>query len=104
MTVREITIDDLAAARDEGPTTLIDVRNADEYAAGHIPGARLIPLPELADHHADLHDAGEVQLVCQAGNRSARAAEYLTGEGIDVVSVTGGTNAWIAAGRTVHAD
>jgi rhodanese-related sulfurtransferase len=104
MTIREISIDDLAAARDAGPTTLIDVRNADEYAAGHIPGARLIPLPELADHIADLLDAGEVQLVCQSGNRSARAAEYLTGQGIDAVSVTGGTKAWIAAGRTVHPD
>lgn len=101
MTVPEITIDDVAANPETGATTLIDVRDPDEYAAGHIPGARLVPLPQIADHLPELREAGPLQVVCQSGNRSARAVEYLTDQGIHAVSVAGGTRAWIASGRAV---
>ena len=99
MTVREISVDDLAAARDTGEATVIDVRNPDEYAEGHIPGARLIPLPELGDRLAEVPTDRPVHLVCQSGGRSAQGAELLTAAGLDAVSVTGGTRGWIASGH-----
>lgn len=99
MTVREISVDDLAAARDTGEATVIDVRNPDEYAEGHIPGARLIPLLELGDRLAEVPTDRPVHLVCQSGGRSAQGAELLTAAGLDAVSVTGGTQGWIASGR-----
>ncbi|MFR9802813.1 rhodanese-like domain-containing protein [Pseudonocardia sp. RS010] len=99
MTVREISVDDLAAASNSGEVTVIDVRNPDEYAAGHIPGAHLIPLPELGDRLAEVPTDRLVHVVCQSGGRSAQGAELLTGAGIDAVSVDGGTQGWTASGR-----
>lgn len=99
MTVREISVDDLAAARNSGEVTVIDVRNPDEYAAGHIPGAHLIPLPELGDRLAEVPTDRLVHVVCQSGGRSAQGAELLTEAGIDAVSVDGGTRGWTASGR-----
>ena len=101
MTIRETTIDDLAAARDAGDVTLIDVRNPDEFAAGHIPGAALIPLPDLADRLDEVPTDREVHVVCQSGGRSTQATELLTEAGVDAVSVAGGTKAWIASGREI---
>lgn len=101
MTIRETTIDDLAAARDDRDITLIDVRNPDEFATGHIPGARLIPLPELADRLSEVPADREVHVVCQSGGRSAQATELLTEAGVDAVSVAGGTKAWITSGREI---
>lgn len=98
MAVREISVDDLAAALDNGGR-LIDVRNPDEYAAGHIPGARSIPLPELAARLDELPTGCPVYLVCQSGNRSAAAVELLATTGIEAVSVAGGTSRWAAAGH-----
>ncbi len=102
MAVRETSVDDLAAARDAGEVTLIDVRNPDEYAEGHIPGARLIPLPELADRLAEVRTDRPVHVVCQSGGRSAQGAELLAEAGIDAVSVSGGTKGWIASGRPTN--
>ena len=99
MAVRETSLDDLAAAREAGEVTLIDVRNPDEYAEGHIPGARLIPLPELGDRLAEVPTDREVHVVCQSGGRSAQGAELLGQHGVDAVSVAGGTKGWIDAGR-----
>ena len=102
MAVRETSVDDLAAARQAGEVTLIDVRNPDEYAEGHIPGARLIPLPELAARVAEVPTDREVHVVCQSGGRSAQGAELLGQHGIDAVSVHGGTKGWIASGRPTN--
>ena len=102
MNVRETTVDDLAAARDAGEVTLIDVRNPDEYVEGHIPGAQLIPLPELGDRLAEVPTDREVHVVCQSGGRSAQGAELLVQHGISAVSVAGGTKGWIASGRQVE--
>jgi rhodanese-related sulfurtransferase len=102
MAVHETSVDDLAAAHDAGEVTLIDVRNPDEYAEGHIPGAHLIPLPELADRLAEVPTERQVHVVCQSGGRSAQGAELLGQHGINAVSVTGGTKDWIASGRATN--
>ena len=78
---------------------LLDVRESDEYADGHIPGAQLLPLSVLPVRVHELPRNRPVYVVCQAGGRSAQAAELLTTAGVDARSVTGGTAAWISSGR-----
>lgn len=75
--------------------TLIDVREADEFASGHPVGAINIPLSELDDEINRLGDSGPLLLICNSGNRSGMAAEWLIDEGIVQVSnVEGGVIAW----------
>ena len=102
MAIRETSVDEFAAAREVGEVTLIDVRNPDEYAEGHIPGAHLVPLPELAHRIGEIPTGATVHVVCQSGGRSAQAAELLTQAGIDAVSVAGGTQSWITSGRATE--
>jgi rhodanese-related sulfurtransferase len=78
---------------------LIDVREPDEWTAGHVPHAVHVPLGELAGRLADLPEDGQVYLVCRSGGRSARATAYLNQNGWDAVNVDGGMKAWAAAGR-----
>jgi rhodanese-related sulfurtransferase len=101
MDVPEIDVAVLAERRQEG-APVIDVRTPDEYVEGHVPGAVLLPLPELVERVDEVPDDGKpVYLICAVGNRSARAAEYLRGQGVDAINVTGGTVAWIDAGQPV---
>lgn len=97
MTVPEIDVTALAALHAAG-ATVIDVRNPDEYEAGHVPGARLIPLPEVPERVAEIPLGEPVYLICAVGGRSMRAAEFLTAQGADVTNIAGGTKGWIAAG------
>ena len=81
---------------------LLDVRERDEWAAGHAPGALHIPLGAL---HPDAVPAGaSVMCVCRSGRRSGEATSILRAAGIDAVNVTGGMNAWLAAGLPVIRD
>jgi rhodanese-related sulfurtransferase len=100
--VPEIDVDALAKLHAEG-ATVIDVRNPDEYEAGHVPGARLIPLPEVADRVAEVPAGEPVYVICAMGGRSRRACEFLLGQGRDVTNIAGGTNGWIEAGQPVTA-
>ena len=78
-----------------------DVRERDEYASGHIPGAVNIPLSELAGREDEIQSPAVI--VCQAGGRSARAATHLTELGkTDIMNLMGGTGAWIQEGREVR--
>jgi rhodanese-related sulfurtransferase/rubrerythrin len=82
--------------RPAGPAaTLLDVRQPGEYAAGHIPGAKLIPLTELTARLAEL-DAGRPAIVyCAIGGRSRVAAQLLAAKGFtEVFNLAGGIKAW----------
>ncbi|MCW2679920.1 MAG: moeZ 4 [Frankiales bacterium] len=96
-----VTIEDLDAARTAG-ATILDVRESDEYAAGHVPGAQLLPLGLLPVRLQDLPRAEPVYLVCQSGGRSFQAAQLLDQAGLDARTVTGGTAAWTRSGRPVE--
>lgn len=98
--MHEIDIDQLHALLEQDPTTtVVDVREAGEYASGHVPGAVPVPLSELVARHTEIGALpGPVHLICEAGGRSAQAAAWLEGHGYDVVNVAGGTGAWRAAG------
>jgi rhodanese-related sulfurtransferase len=99
MTMPEASVNDLDALSDR---VVLDVREPDEYAAGHVPGARNVPLATVRDHADALVEAGPVHVICQSGRRSAQATEVLRAAGVDAVNVTGGTSAWIDAGKPVQ--
>lgn len=80
---------------------MIDVRQPDEYDAGHVPGARLIPLAEVGMRVQEIPAEGPVYVICLSGGRSARATDYLRRQGVDARSVAGGTKAWVESGRPV---
>lgn len=98
--VREIDVNGLAAALATG-ARVIDVRDGDEYIAGHVPGAELIPLSTLQARVHEVPRTGHVYVICAAGGRSAAAAEFLASAGVNAVSVAGGTGAWISGGHPV---
>jgi rhodanese-related sulfurtransferase len=99
MVVPEIAPDELAPRL--GHVTLIDVRQPEEYVAGHVRTARLLPMHEVPDHLDELSAAGKVFLMCRTGSRSGIASEFLIEQGIDAVNVAGGIVAWAEAGHQV---
>lgn len=99
---REVTQEAFAAAWADG-ALVVDVRETDEYAAGHVPGARLMPLRTVPVRCEELPSGGPVFVICAGGNRSRTAADWMNARGIDAYSVTGGTGAWVRGGRPVAA-
>lgn len=96
--MKSITVEQLAT---RSGTPLIDVRERDEFAAGHVPGAVNLPMSELGDRLEEL-PAEAFDVICQAGGRSARVVEALEARGYDATNVEGGTGEWIAQGREVE--
>jgi len=95
----EIDPASVADLYDSGEITVIDVREAWEYEAGHIPGAALIPLGELAERVDEVPRDRPVVLVCRSDNRSGQALRLLSRQGFDNLSnMMGGMLAWEAAG------
>jgi rhodanese-related sulfurtransferase/rubrerythrin len=86
---------DFLAKEKEGSFTLIDVRQPTEYERGHIPGATLIPVAQLADSVDKLDREKPVVVYCAIGGRSRVAAHLLAGKGFKTVfNVKGGIMAW----------
>jgi rhodanese-related sulfurtransferase len=86
---------------------VLDVREDDEWRAGHVEGSLHVPLMELGARYPELAErlAGEQALVvCRVGNRSAYAAGFLIQQGIDAVNLEGGLVEWEAAGRALVTD
>jgi rhodanese-related sulfurtransferase len=83
---------------------LLDVRESDEWAAGHAPGATHLPMSELTSRIDELPDDDPLYVVCRSGGRSARVVAYLAGQGYPAVNVEGGMLAWAGQGREVVAD
>ncbi len=89
--MKQITVTELAAL---DRRRVIDVREPDEYAAGHAAGAINIPLGDLEHQLSNIPSTGPVYVICQSGRRSSAAVETLTAHGIDAINVDGGTTAW----------
>lgn len=83
---------------------LLDVRERDEWAAGHAPAATHIPLGELGARVAEVPADVPVYVICRSGARSARATQALNGAGWQAVNVAGGMQDWAAAGKPMVAD
>ncbi len=95
----DIDVAELKKRLGEGSTVLIDVRTVKEFATGHVPGAKNVPLREL-DPAA--YKSGPVYVICASGGRSSSATDRLVATGIDAVNITGGTKAWRGAGYEVE--
>ncbi|MGH9032574.1 MAG: rhodanese-like domain-containing protein [Acidimicrobiia bacterium] len=83
---------------------LLDVREPDEWAAGHPPSAVHIPMKEVQARQGELPHDRRIVAVCRSGGRSAAVAEALTAWGFDAVNLAGGLHAWDAAGLPVVTD
>lgn len=84
-----------------GKSLILDVRDAAEFAKGHLRDAKNIPLSDLASRIAELEKSKSktIIVVCQTGSRADKAVKQLTAAGFsDVVSLDGGVTAWTAAG------
>ncbi|MGH8894335.1 MAG: rhodanese-like domain-containing protein [Actinomycetes bacterium] len=100
--MRSASIHDLKAALDGGEVEVVDVREPYEFAEGHVPGARLVPLRTVPQHVPEFSTDRPVFFICQVGARSAQAAQFLAHHGVDAVNVEGGTGDWVAAGYPVE--
>jgi len=79
---------------------LIDVREDDEWLAGHAPDAVHLPMMQLPARLAEIPEQGDVVIVCRSGHRSAEVVGYLLGRGFgNVRNLADGMVGWSAAGR-----
>jgi hydroxyacylglutathione hydrolase len=102
-TVAHVGVAALVERMAQDEVTVVDVRSAAEWDAGHLPGAQHIPLGYLTDRMHDIPADRPVALQCQTGARSAIAASLLLARGrTDVANVDGGYAAWRAAGLPVE--
>ncbi|MBT2394737.1 rhodanese-like domain-containing protein [Streptomyces sp. ISL-100] len=97
---------DAAAVPADG--LVMDVREDNEWAAGHVEGALHIPMSDFVSRFGELTEAVEdgrrVHVMCRVGGRSAQVTQYLVQQGVDAVNVDGGMLAWDGAGRPMVTD
>lgn len=102
-TVPGVSVSEIADDLPEG-VLLLDVRENDEWTAGHAPAALHIPMSELAGRLGELPQDDNLFVVCRGGGRSARVTAYLNANGWDAVNVEGGMQSWAASGRPMVTD
>ena len=96
----EVSHADFVAAHAEG-RTVVDVREPMEYRAGHVPGAILMPMRQVAERAGELPTDEPVYVICATGNRSQSMSQVLRRAGVEAYSVTGGTSQWSDEGREI---
>lgn len=101
--VPQASIGDVPVDFDE-TVVLLDVREDDEWQRGHAPGAQHIPMGDVPARLAEIDTEAQLFVVCHAGGRSQRVAQYLARNGYDPVNVAGGMLAWASAGRPLVTD
>jgi len=92
----------LAAAGQAGAPLVLDVRSPEEFASGHVPGARNVEYDEVAARLGELGSAREVVVYCERGGRAAKAEEVLRQAGFTVRHLAGDMSGWRAAGRPIE--
>lgn len=98
--VEEVTAADLKARLENGDDVrVVDIRPAAAYAAGHIPGAINVPMPELPDRMDDIATGDDAVVACPIGESSVQAARLIEsyegiGDGESVASLAGGYDEW----------
>lgn len=92
-----------AKARIDGADApfILDVRQPDEFRAGHIAGAKLIPLNELRNRMDELPKETDILCVCQSGSRSSAATSQLSAAGFQAINLRGGMMGWKMSGYPV---
>ncbi|MFE4856144.1 rhodanese-like domain-containing protein [Streptomyces sp. NPDC056670] len=87
---------------------VLDVREDDEWAAGHAEGALHVPMSDFVARFGEVTEAvadgRRAYVMCRVGGRSAQVTQYLVQQGIDAVNVDGGMQVWESLGRKVVDD
>jgi rhodanese-related sulfurtransferase len=96
------TVPQVPAAEVPADARLVDVREPDEWTAGHAPGALHIPLGDLGARYQEIPQDGAVYVICRSGARSNRAAHALVDAGWQALNVSDGMFGWHAAGRAME--
>ena len=91
--MREITFNDCYQLYQKESLSILDVREVEEFEALHLEGARNFPLSQLVDTYEQLDKTQPYYVICKSGIRSARACQFLTEQGYEVVNVQGGMDA-----------
>ena len=94
-----VSVPSVAAGQVPREARILDVRERDEWDAGHIEGALHIPLSDVPARLDDLVGADQFVVVCRSGGRSAQAVAWLARNGVEALNLAGGMGAWAAAGR-----
>ncbi len=97
-------VPEVSVAQLPADAALLDVRESDEWVAGHAPSAVHLPMSELAGRLDELPDHDPLYVVCRSGGRSARVVAFLAAQGYPAVNVEGGMMAWAGQGREVVAE
>ncbi|MFT4043802.1 MAG: rhodanese-like domain-containing protein [Gordonia sp. (in: high G+C Gram-positive bacteria)] len=87
---------------DEGERIMLDVREDDEWAAGHIKGATHIPLGDVPARLDEIDLDAELLVICHSSGRAMRVLQYLSQMGVEGSCVAGGMLAWIENGKPVE--
>jgi rhodanese-related sulfurtransferase len=91
----DVTVDEAKQMIDNGEVEVLDVRTPEEFSAGHIPGAKLVPLQLIEGMLTELDKDQKYVVVCRSGNRSSEASGILANEGFEsIYNMTGGMNEW----------
>ena len=91
--MKEISFDEFYQLYQNEQHSLVDVREVEEFEALHLEGARNFPLSQLADTYKQLDKDQLYYVICKSGMRSARACQFLTEQGYEVINVQGGMDA-----------
>ena len=92
--MKEITFNDFYQLYQKESLSVLDVREVEEFETLHLEGARNLPLSQLADTYEQLDKTHPYYVICKSGIRSARACQFLTEQGYEVVNVQGGMDAF----------
>ncbi|MEI5989291.1 hypothetical protein A5881_000779 [Enterococcus termitis] len=91
---KSIMIDEFEQLEKRNKLAIVDVREVDEYVAGHIKGAKNLPLSTLQETAETLDKAQPYYIICHSGGRSQMASEYFASLKYDVTNVMGGMSVW----------
>lgn len=87
-----------AEAAQAAGALILDVREPDEWAAGHAADAVWIPMGDVAERHSELPTDVDIYVICRSGARSATVTEALNAWGYRAKNIAGGSIAWAAEG------
>jgi rhodanese-related sulfurtransferase len=100
---RDVDVQTAATLAERSDVVILDVREQDEWDAGHIPGALFIPMSEIQGRLSEVPKDKTVIVQCRSGNRSSQVTDYLQQQGYtNIRNMAGGLNAWQAAGLPVE--